>query len=185
MKRIVLAALFGMLTMGTVVYAEDSQDNSMQYTDSVLEDGSLIYYFEEVAVTLPADWQGKFDIETDMTTATFYHKASREKWLEEEGMDGGVLFTLGASVNHDFAELPDFHYIGFGDKSCMNYYLVFPTDMQAYMGDSSVLEEFQQMNLEIDFVKEHAYMLGEEVPAEESSDISLIEYWNLKKKNLQ
>lgn len=27
-------------------------------------------------------------------------------------------------------------------------------------------------------------LLGQEVPAEESSDVSLIEYWNLKKKNL-
>lgn len=209
MKRIVLAALIGMLAMGTVVYAADSSDNSLSYTDSILEDGSLIYYFDEVAVTLPADWNGKFEIETDMTTATFYHKASRDKWLEE-GMNGGILFSMSCSVNHDFAELPDFQYIGFSEESCMNYFLTFPTDMQAYMDDGAVLEEFQQMNLEIDFVKENTYMLGQETPAEkttgtvsgsdvsgaqvpraktkdtpESSNVSLIEYWNLKKKNLQ
>ena len=42
----------------------------------------------------------------------------------------------------------------------MNYFMIFPTDVQAYMDDSTIAEEFQQMNSEIDFVKENARMLG-------------------------
>ena len=43
----------------------------------------------------------------------------------------------------------------------MNYFRIFPTDFQAYTDDSAIAAEFQQMNTEIDFVKQHAYMLSE------------------------
>ncbi|MFR8219941.1 MAG: hypothetical protein ACLU9T_02215 [Blautia faecis] len=80
------------------------------------------------------------------------------KNMEQEG---GKLFTLSCTVNHDFQELPDFTYIGFSDQSVMNYFMIFPTDFQAYTDDPAIAAEFQQMNTEIDFVKQHAYMLSE------------------------
>ena len=43
----------------------------------------------------------------------------------------------------------------------MNYFMIFPTDFQAYTEDESVAQEFQQMNAEIDYVKQHAYMLSD------------------------
>ena len=43
----------------------------------------------------------------------------------------------------------------------MNYFMIFPTDFQAYTDDPAIAAEFQQMNTEIDFVKQHAYMLSE------------------------
>ena len=54
----------GTMLLSCTAYGADSSQNLMAYTDNVLSDGSLIYYFEEVAVTLPADWQGKIQIET-------------------------------------------------------------------------------------------------------------------------
>ena len=151
----------GTMLLSCTAYGADSSQNLMAYTDNVLSDGSLIYYFEEVAVTLLADWQGKIQIETTDNSATFYHKASHEKWQEKYGQEGGKLFTLSCTVNHDFQELPDFTYIGFSDQSVMNYFMIFPTDFQAYTDDSAIAAEFQQMNTEIDFVKQHAYMLSE------------------------
>ena len=41
----------------------------------------------------------------------------------------------------------------------MNYFMIFPTDFQAYTEDEAVAAEFQQMNAEIDFVKQNAYMV--------------------------
>lgn len=92
----------GTMLLSCTAYGADSSQNLMAYTDNVLSDGSLIYYFEEVAVTLPADWQGKIQIETTDNSATFYHKASHEKWQEKYGQEGGKLFTLSCTVNHDF-----------------------------------------------------------------------------------
>lgn len=159
-KRIMAAAGMGIMLMASSVYGSADDSEYMEFTDNELVDGSLIYYFKELAITLPADWKGKFDIEINGNNAAFYHKASREKWRASNGTDGGKLFTLSCSVNDDFAELPDFSYIGFSDESAMNYFMIFPTDVQAYMDDNTIAEEFQQMNSEIDFVKENARMLG-------------------------
>ena len=179
LRKTIAAVCMGTMLIACTVYGADSAENLMVYTDNVLSDGSLIYYFEEVAVTLPADWQGKFQIETTDNSAIFYHKASREKWQEKYGYDGGKLFTLSCTVNHDFQELPDFTYIGFSDQSVMNYFMIFPTDFQAYTDDPTIAAEFQQMNMEIDFVKQHAYMLSEgdssTVPASEPAKIPTTE----------
>ena len=160
-RKTITAVCMGTMLFSGNVYGADSSQDLMAYTDNVLSDGSLIYYFEEVAVTLPADWQGKFEIVTTDNSAAFYHKASHEKWQEKYGQEGGKLFTLSCTVNHDFQELPDFTYIGFSDQSVMNYFMIFPTDFQAYTDDPAIAAEFQQMNTEIDFVKQHAYMLSE------------------------
>lgn len=42
----------GTMLLSCTAYGADSSQNLMAYTDNVLSDGSLIYYFEEVAVTL-------------------------------------------------------------------------------------------------------------------------------------
>lgn len=163
-RKTITAVCMGTMLFSGNVYGADSSQDLMAYTDNVLSDGSLIYYFEEVAVTLPADWQGKFEIVTTDNSAAFYHKASHEKWQEKYGEDGGKLFTLSCTINHDFSELPDFTYIGFSEDSVMNYFMIFPTDFQAYTEDEAVAAEFQQMNAEIDFVKQNAYMLSEGAP---------------------
>lgn len=107
-KRIMAAAGMGIMLMASSVYGAADGSEYMEFTDNELVDGSLIYYFKEMEITLPADWKGKFDIEINGNNATFYHKASREKWMASNGTDGGKLFTLSCSVNDDFAELPDF-----------------------------------------------------------------------------
>ncbi|MDO4344528.1 MAG: hypothetical protein Q4C50_06955 [Eubacteriales bacterium] len=168
-KRILAAACAGAMLMTSVVYASDGMWGLMNFTDNILPDGSLIYYFDEVAITLPADWNGKIDLKTDGTTAVFYHKASREKWQENYGSDGGKLFSLSCSVNDDFAELPDYSYIGFCEESVMNYFLIFPTDFQAYTEDAAVAEEYSRMYAEIDFVRDNARMLGTTVEQPETS----------------
>ena len=81
-RKTITAVCMGTMLFSGNVYGADSSQDLMAYTDNVLSDGSLIYYFEEVAVTLPADWQGKFEIVTTDNSAAFYHKASHEKWRQ-------------------------------------------------------------------------------------------------------
>ena len=69
------------LTPVTAFAAVDTQ-NLLTFVNDTMDDGSQVYYFEEVAVTLPADWQGKVEVQAQDTSVTFYHKASKEKWQE-------------------------------------------------------------------------------------------------------
>lgn len=149
-----------MLLTSSTVYA--AGNDLLAFVNDISDDGSMIYDFEEVEIMLPTDWRGKIRIKVEDNGVSFYHDASREKWMETSGTEGGKLFTLSYSVNDDFTELPDYSYMGFSDESVMNYFMIFPTDVQGYMQDASVAEEFQQLYGEIDYVKEHACMLTEE-----------------------
>ena len=51
----------------------------------------------------------------------------------------------------------------------MNYFLTFPTDVQGYMEDESISEEYQQLFSEIDYVKDHVCMRHAEPTDELSS----------------
>lgn len=147
------------LLTSSTVYA--AGDDLLAFVNDISDDGAMIYDFEEVEIALPADWRGKVKVKITDNEATFYHNESREKWLETSGTEGGRLFTLSYSVNDDFTELPDYSYIGFSEESVMNYFMIFPTDVQGYMQDSSTAEEFQQLYAGIDYVKEHARMITE------------------------
>jgi len=126
------------------------------YTDDILEDGSPIYYFEELSLTLPADWAGKVMANEEDSGTAFYQKASYDAY-KAEGIDGGgFLFRLCASVNGSFSQLPAFEYLGFSEESAMNYYLELPSDYPAYMGDNVIRAEYDAMLAEIDFVVSHA-----------------------------
>ena len=127
----------------------------LDYTDDLLEDGSPVYYFPELSITLPADWNGKVVVMAEEARTAFYQRASYEKY-QAEGLDGGgFLFALGACVNQSFTELPSFEYIGFSEESAMNYYLELPSDYPAYM-DDAIREEYDAMAAQIGWVAEHA-----------------------------
>ena len=115
------------------------------YNDYPNPDGTYSYYFDQgLKVTLDEDWYQNTMVIADDDGATFYHKASYEAY-KEEGYEGGRLFTLGASVNTDFKELPSFEYIGFDEEEAMNYFAVLPTDVQAYMKDETIAQEYEKL----------------------------------------
>ena len=101
----------------------------------VLAETELIYRSEDVELHLPGRWNGKILILPNPTGATFYQKASYDKYMEEGIPGGGYLFTLGSCVNNGFESLPSYIYLGFCEDSAMNYYMELPTDYPAYMDD--------------------------------------------------
>ena len=108
------------------------------YYDYQNEDGTYSYYFTQgVTVTMDEDWYRNTIIKTGDDGATFYQKDSYEAYADQ-GLEGGRLFTIGASVNTDFKDLPSFEYIGFDEENAMNYFAVLPTDYQAYMEDEDI-----------------------------------------------
>ena len=131
------------------------------YTDDILEDGCPIYYFPEISLKLPVNWNGKVMAIKGEKGTSFYQTASYEKY-QEEGIDGGgFLFMLGASVNSSFSELPSFEYVGFCEDSAMNYYLMLPTDYPAY-DEPAIRAEYDAMACQIDYVVAHADIYSED-----------------------
>ena len=154
LKRLTALLVVLVLLVSPVYAASTTSGSYFDFTDDILEDGSLIYYFQELSLQLPASWRGSVMALQDERGTSFYQKASYEKY-KAEGMDkGGFLFSLGASVNQSFTQLPSFRYLGFSEDSCMNYYLQLPTDYPAY-NEPDIREEYDQMIGEIDYVVDH------------------------------
>ena len=156
MKRriaILIAMLTALLLLVVPVSAEAMTE--FDYTDDIMEDGCPIYYFPEISLKLPVNWNGKVMALREENGTSFYQKASYEKYKEEGLEGGGFLFMLGASVNHSFSELPAFEYLGFCEDSAMNYYLMLPTDYPAY-DDPAIRAEYDAMYSQIDYVVDNA-----------------------------
>jgi len=148
MKRLT-ALLLALLALALPALAEPMA--LLDFTDDILEDGSPVYYFQELSLKLPADWRGKVMAMPGEAGVSFYQIASYEKY-RAEGIDGGgFLFMLGASVNGSFSQLPHFEYLGFSEASAMNYYLQLPSDYPAYM-EEGVRAEYDAMFAQIDDV---------------------------------
>lgn len=162
MKRIFILILALML-IALPTLAEPM--TGLAFTTGTAEDGSLMFYFEDLSLRLPADWQEKVLAEPSGNSLAFYHRASYEKYLEEGLENGGFLFSLGASVNSSFSELPAFEYLGFSEISCMNYYLELPSDYPAYMGDEAVRAEYDAMYAQIGQIAQDAVIYGEDTAA--------------------
>ena len=146
MKKIMaLMTLTMSLTAASAVWA-GAFDNYVDYRNP---DGSYSYYFDQgVLVTLDENWYQNTFVKTGDRGASFYQKASYDAYAGE-GVEGGRLFTIGASVNTDFSELPSFEYIGFDEDSCMNYYAELPTDYQAYAGDETISAGYDALWAEV------------------------------------
>lgn len=123
-KKTLAAAGMGMVLMTTsltpvTAFAAVDTQNLLTFVNDTMDDGSQIYYFEEVAVTLPADWKGKVAVQAQDTSVTFYHKAEQRKnGRKIMGQLAGKLFSLSYSVNSDFTELPSYYYVGFRRGVC-------------------------------------------------------------------
>ena len=152
MKRL-LALLVALILFALPAFGEPR--GPFDYTDDILEDGSLIYYFMDLSLRLPADWHGKVMAMQKNDSVCFYQIASHDKYLEENLEDGGFLFRLGASADASFTTLPAFKFLGYSDRSLMNYYLELPSDYPAY-NEEDIRAEYDAMYGQIDFVVENA-----------------------------
>lgn len=110
-----------------------------------LAEQELIYRTEDVELHLPASWSESVLIVPTLTGASFYQKASYDRYMEEGLPGGGFLFTLDASVNNSYEELDSYIDLGLSEKSAMHYFLVLPTDYPAYLEDDEIREEWDAM----------------------------------------
>ena len=145
-KKTIILAVTAAMTLGTAVYGGIFDD----FNDYQNPDGTYSYYFMQgVTVTMNEEWYQQTFVKTGDYGATFYHKDSYDAYLKE-GFEGGRLFTIGASVNSDFRNLPSFDYLGFDEEECMNYFVEYPTDVQGYYGDDAIMAEYQSLYADVE-----------------------------------
>ena len=149
LKNIMLPVLA--LVMGAAAGASAWAGAFDEYYDFEQTDGTYAYLFPRALVTLDEEWYQNTMVIVGDRGATFYHKDSYDAYAAE-GLEGGRLFTLGASVNTDFQELPSFVYIGFDEEEAMNYYAELPSDYQAYMDDEEIRAEYDVLWSEVEDV---------------------------------
>lgn len=122
----------------------------------MLSDGTLEYDIDGVLfLQLPNNWLDKYEMEVTGNYVNFYHTASRQKFLEEAGYDGGWLFSVGWSYDESYKELPNYQYIGKAADG--KYFFEFPSDVQAYVEDEAVLAEWSMLMEGMNFIKGSAY----------------------------
>ncbi len=150
-------------------YYDDRTDTPSDFRDCRIDrtkNGDIRYTFNEVVVTVPGSWEGKYETEVNDTSVAFYQTASRKLIKENYGFEGGRLFSIAYSETDDYRSyLPSFADIGEGKDGY--YYLIFPTDFQAYEKDDAVRSEYQAMYAGISFVKTNSYSLLDPVPAQD------------------
>lgn len=151
MRKHALAMIAAATVAAACAPAQAAFENFNDYMNA---DGTRSYFFmdEGLTLTMPEDWAEKTAVEVTPYGATFYHEASREAWERDGVRDAGRLFTLGSSVNRDFENLPSFRYLGFDEETCMNYFAVLPTDLQAYAADEATAREYIDLYGQVDDV---------------------------------
>lgn len=132
-----------------------SESSPLAYDVTTTNGGSTVYLFEDLILQIPADWTNKYTLIDEEGRFSLYQTGSYEKY-QEQGYEGGFLFSLGASVNDSYKEIPNYKYLGFSERSMMNYYLVLPSDVQAYIEDETITAEYQQMFTQIDDIVSNA-----------------------------
>ena len=96
------------------------------------------YTWNEITVTIPAAWEGKYLIEEDENGFAIYHKASYEMG---EGMGFLCSFVRSSEwMNYGAGEV----FLAYTDEGMM-YYMVQPTDVTAYLEDEDISGECMQM----------------------------------------
>lgn len=126
-----------------------------RYLTMRTEDGDTIYIFNGVFLTIPASWNGKYDIEVHERGVSFYHSLSRRMW-SRDGYVGGHLFSLCWSETQDYQDyLPSYDDVGAGAGGY--YYLVYPSDYQAYQSIPTIRQEYDDMWADIDFIPSNTY----------------------------
>lgn len=141
-------------------------------TTSLDDDGDILLDFENVQVYLPGTWDGLCQMGTDEYGVNFYQKKSRKLWTQELGFpNGGWLFSVQWSDDFDFLELPSYEIIGNGSGGC--YYIVYPTDLQAYVNDTEAYDEFRWMLRDVSWVADSITLKEEDTEHDNASEYIL------------
>ena len=151
LKKCLLAVMIALLVLACAVSA--CAAGLEDFNDYQNEDGSYTYYFMQgLFVTMPAEWYENTLVVADVNNVTFYHRDSFERYAAEGIEGGGMLFSIGCSVNTDFEDFEEMTCIGFDEVEMLNYFAIQPTDYPAYTADAGVRAQYDALFAEVDAV---------------------------------
>lgn len=131
-----------------------SGSSHFSYKQESTGDGTEFIFGDALVITLPPDWDGKWAMEQGNDYVTFYHTDSHEAWMAYDGSDGGVLFGIYYSKDKEDSENAE--YVGLA-RDGGYYYFSFPSDMQAYMDDESIVKDYASLSEEVYSIAENAF----------------------------
>ena len=153
-------------------YEYDEDEDYGETDGDVLEDQEVYWYtvryheddhdmimLNDVILYLPENWSDQYDMLIRDDRVDFYHTASRAAWILK-GEEGGRLFSLCTSTDDSYTELPSYQDMGQGSDG-LYYYLMFPTDMQAYPEDEEIRAGYEELYAGIDRVKDESFSLND------------------------
>ena len=134
----------------------DTTAATWDYTITRSEESTTYSFDRGPRIVMPASWGSQVTVIDEGDHVTFYHTASREAWAVD-GMDNaGYLFRLCLDPTQDYKVYPSF--MDLGKTSEGYFFLMFPTDFQAYANNERILEQYQTLYNDLDYVKVNSYM---------------------------
>ena len=136
------------------------------------------FVWEEVSITIPQAWEGKYVVKEDANGASFYQAASNEK---EESM--GFLCGIYRSEQYSDSGAGE-ELVAYTDEG-MLYYVLEPTDVTCYAEDEAILNEYDEMMQYVDWIAGSMEIMAENVHYDVSqyeiptSSIFLLEPYHL------
>ena len=134
----------------------DTTAATWDYTITRSEESTTYAFDRGPRIVMPASWGSQVTVIDEGDRVTFYHTASRDAWAVD-GMDNaGYLFRLCLDPTQDYKVYPSF--MDLGKTSEGYFFLMFPTDFQAYANNERILEQYQTLYNDLDYVKVNSYM---------------------------
>ena len=123
-----------------------------------LPNGNIEFCIDDcVIMEVPGSWKEKAFWSDSNNYLSFYHKASYDK-SAKEGYLGGCLFSIVYYTDESYQGLPSYDYIG-PSADGGHYVMAFPTDLQGYMEDEKIREEWDIMYEEVEYIRDHVYSM--------------------------
>lgn len=126
------------------------------YTITRSEESTTYAFDRGPRIVMPASWGSQVTVIDEGDHVTFYHTASRDAWAVDGYDNTGYLFKLCLDPTQDYKVYPSF--MDLGKTSEGYFFLMFPTDFQAYANNERILEQYQTLYNELDYVKINSYM---------------------------
>ena len=126
------------------------------YTITRSEESTTYAFDRGPRIVMPASWGSQVTVIDEGDHVTFYHTASRDAWAVDGIDNAGYLFKLCLDPTQDYKVYPSF--MDLGKTSEGYFFLMFPTDFQAYANNSRIMEQYQTLYNDLDYVKINSYM---------------------------
>ena len=143
-------------TPGDEQASAPTADATWDYTITRSEESTTYSFARGPQIVMPASWGSQVTVIDEGNHVSFYHTASMEAWAVDGYDNTGYLFKLYLDQTQDYKNLPSF--MDLGKTSEGYFYLMFPTDFQAYAENERIMNQYQDLYNEIDYVKLNSHM---------------------------